>query len=187
MEVVHHVPHEERRYRAAHLQQCVEPDWKMNIRHLPSLMLFKMCFFLLCMFTLVLCNFQKSKSALLSILPHVHHIHTENWNYVTLRPLVHTDNTNSSHKLVMPIVVHVTHAVYFKSSEVIWWAWQNQTYYFSPEDHHTVTALTVDACIQICHVSSLKPKAVDSDSVKWQIWCVSTKTYHFSIIYTLLL
>ncbi len=32
------------------------------------------------------------KSALLSILPHVKHIHTENWNCVTLRPLVHTVN-----------------------------------------------------------------------------------------------
>ncbi len=32
------------------------------------------------------------KSALLSILPHVQYIHTENWNCVTLRPLVHTVN-----------------------------------------------------------------------------------------------
>ncbi len=35
----------------------------------------------------------KSKSALLSVLPHVPYIHTENRNCVTLRPLVHTDNT----------------------------------------------------------------------------------------------
>ncbi len=34
-----------------------------------------------------------SKSALLSILPHVQLMHTENWNCVTLRLLVHTDNT----------------------------------------------------------------------------------------------
>uniref|UniRef100_A0A8C1VGK2 SUEL-type lectin domain-containing protein n=1 Tax=Cyprinus carpio TaxID=7962 RepID=A0A8C1VGK2_CYPCA len=33
------------------------------------------------------------KSALLSILPHVQYIHTENRNCVTLRPPVHTDNT----------------------------------------------------------------------------------------------
>ncbi len=32
------------------------------------------------------------KSALLSILPHVQYIHTENWNCVTLWPLVHTVN-----------------------------------------------------------------------------------------------
>ncbi len=37
-------------------------------------------------------SIQKSKSALLSILPHVQHIHTENWNCVTLRTLV---NDNS--------------------------------------------------------------------------------------------
>ncbi len=34
----------------------------------------------------------KSSLALLSILPHVQYIHTENWNCVTLRPLVHTVN-----------------------------------------------------------------------------------------------
>ncbi len=36
---------------------------------------------------------KKSKSALFSILPHVPYIHTENLNCVTLRSLVHTDNT----------------------------------------------------------------------------------------------
>ncbi len=40
---------------------------------------------------------------------------------------------------------------------------------FYHKDHHTVTALTVDACIQICHVSSVKPNAVDSDYMTWQI------------------
>ncbi len=45
--------------------------------------------------------FSQVKSALLSILPHVQYIHTENWNCVTLRPdpwcIQLTLNTDSRH------------------------------------------------------------------------------------------